>query len=340
MKSGDEAFTSVFGDRNFSKLPMLALSNRSLVNMLRDDASILVAGKDVFDLFSVGVPERLPQPTPPAASSEVVRDEGQSHRRKPYSVDQVLHFVRMYHVTSQGNDLDDILVSAAYCLGLEHAPRIEADIIAHRLDVPVRQSLETWAVKNDLMTMLFAREQLGQQRMACHGMADKSPQFGYNLLASREDRQVYGKHSQGSTVGACHFATETYDNPIACMGLGKSGITDTDVKLLQVKLLDCGDKLDYARISLKSWITDQSVEKHFADTPFSLVPAGWPRDPQAKNVFEQELAMFGGFGADFLWPFCFGTHDSMHIAFNSLEARITGSDLWATSQEHIRALLG
>ena len=66
-------------------------------------------------------------------------------------------------------------------------------------------------------------------------------------------------HAEFGLLGG--FALESRSLPCAVLGLGKAKVSDKSGKLLKVIVLETGNKLNLFRVEMKSWLSDQSVEK-------------------------------------------------------------------------------
>ena len=90
----------------------------------------------------------------------------------------------------------------------------------------------------------------------------------------------------------------------------------------------CCSGLDIYKAEVRSWLSDQAVEKEFGNAPATIIPAHWRRSPKATQHLQAALDFVGGFGQEYLFPFSIAVHDHLHIVFNPLEEFITASSLW------------
>ena len=124
------------------------------------------------------------------------------------------------------------------------------------------------------------------------------------------------------------FAFSSRSLPVSTLGLGKGKASDKSYTLLRSMRLETGDRLPQYRAEVKSWLSDQSVEKEYGDAPATMIPPEWKQCGKSQKQLADGLQLLGGFGHSYLFPCCLTVHDHMHVFFNPLEKVITQSALW------------
>ena len=159
--------------------------------------------------------------------------------------------------------------------------------------VPSDRTLLHWQGKFDLLSMLWSRETLATSTdlVDRHLSADGSPQAGYHFLCARED--VFSTADSIMDSGELSaFAFCTRSMVPSLLVLGCSNVAGTVVRIVHILLLEAGPNIDKRWHQVRSWLSDQSKERHVANAPASIIRSLAPRGDMTSVAADSDEVLF------------------------------------------------
>ena len=132
--------------------------------------------------------------------------------------------------------------------------------------VPMRISVQMWAVKLDLVLSAFHEKLLADTpHIARHGSVDSSPQYQFNYMGNREDLMIRKYR------WAKEFEHLPHQLTLCTLGSNRTGEADKIPMIIYQQKLESGDCFGKRRLQYKTWLADQSTERKTANSSSELL---------------------------------------------------------------------